>query len=717
MRNDIILDDWCIHAQADTFTDAFLESVFFSGNGRMGVRGYAANEIAFRPVSQGLFLAGMFDEIKPGITDFINLPTPVWHKIAINGMAPDLLGKVSYTLNLSCGLLTLYYGLDAGGAQIHVTEERFFDPERPGLISQRLSIRAMAPLELTVESGAFSASCNCPIPDDQVKENLETVQLMEELPPTFAPHRCTASYKSRTTNLSLVQEMTFMTGDGWCPAPLHRPEMACGFTFSGTADPEHLLVLDKFTVITTSRDKDPRIAPLPADTSWDTLLDAAKISWAKLWKVCAIDLDGDADAQTALRYLCYQMICNCSSRDDTVNIGARGLTHARYKGCYFWDTDLFMMPFYLYLAPTAARNLMAYRVNCLPAAKAYARQMSGAGARYPWMASYDGSEQCESWDIGASEVHITADVVYALNHYVESTGDNAFESEAYAVYIETARFWLSRYSPDPETGKVNLLFCKGPDEYCGITSNNLYTNFMVRHNLRLAIYAAKTLKTEDPQGYLTLGLTDGEVQSFQALHDAIKLPRDPKTGHWRTDDTFHLLEPVDLKAIKNGFQASYHNVCFDRLQRYQVVKQADVLLLMTRFPDAFTMQEKLDAWADFEPRCLHDSTLSFASHALFAAQNGLTAPALDYFEKALLLDLRDIMGNTGNEGLHMAGLGETWQAVVFGFAGLHFTENGPELRPQLPKQWKTLSFQFYWKGALYRADIGAGQAPCVTLVA
>ena len=430
-----------------------------------------------------------------------------------------------------------------------------------------------------------------------------------------------------------------------------------------------------------------------------------------------LQVEGDENAQTALRYLAYQLTASCSGEDDTVNIGARGLTHARYKGCYFWDTDLFMLPFFLYTQPASARSLAQYRVNCLPQAKAHARKMNGAGARYPWMASFDGSEQCESWDIGASEVHITADVAYALDQYLQATGDESFAPGAREVFVETARFWRSRYTAEPGTGRENLLFCKGPDEYCGITSNNLFTGEMVRHNLDLALAAAETLRQEEPERYAALGLTEKETEGWRKLREAIPVPRDPATGRLWPDDTFHLLEPVDPAALKEGDEASYHKVCFDRLQRYQVIKQADTLLLMTRLPDRFTREEKKNAWADFEPKCLHDSTLSFASHALFAAQNGYDDAASRYFEKALYLDLREVMGNTGKEGLHLAGLGETWQAAVFGFAGLRFGPQGPTLSPRLPTGWKSLRFRFYWRGRLYeaRADQKSGDVvPCET---
>lgn len=251
--------------------------------------------------------------------------------------------------------------------------------------------------------------------------------------------------------------------------------------------------------------------------------------------------------------------------------------------------------------------------------------------------------------------------------------------------VETARFWVSRYSPAPEAGKVNLLFCKGPDEYCGITSNNLFTNAMVKHNLSLALTAAARLKKEAPEQYAALSLSKAECAAWEILRDAIQLPRDPITGHYRQDDTFHLLERVEPAELKSGDEASYHQVCFDRLQRYQVIKQADTLLLITRLPEQFTEEEKLAAWEDFEPLCIHDSTLSFASHALFAAQNGLAEAAEAYWRKALYLDLEEVMGNTGKEGLHLACLGETWNTVIFGFAGLHI-ERRSKVVPSSP-QW------------------------------
>ena len=717
MRNDVRLDGWLLHADGPC-QDDFLESIFFTGNGRMGVRGYVAGDPSPRPVKQGLFLAGMFDEIKPGITDFIHLPTPVWHQISVKGRQARLCGSVSRTLDMACGLLSIRYDLQHNDGKLHVLEERFFDPEAPSALYQRLTIESAARTEVQVQSGIYCASCNCPVPDDQVKENHETVQLMTEQAPGISGTAITGRWRSRVTGLDLKIHLQLKAPCGAVCSPVQRAGEACGICISGEAAPGRPFTLEKCAFIFTSRDKDPRITGVEPPVSYQTALQQARLHWQKKWAVSDIKIkaEGGSSIQTALRYSIYQLMCSYSGYDDTVSIGARGLTHTRYKGCYFWDTDLFMMPFFLLSAPKAARSLARYRVSCLPQARAHAAKMNSAGARYPWMASYDGTEQCESWDIGASELHVTADVVYALNQYVQMTGDHQLETEAADVYIETARFWKSRYSPDPGTGMVNLLFCKGPDEYCGITSNNLFTNVMVRHNLQLAVAAARRMRREVPRHFEELGLCEAEIAGWEALYKAIKIPRDPRTGRLRADDTFHLLEPVRICDLKNGAEASYHRACFDRLQRYQVIKQADTLLVMSRLPEQFTQEEKQNAWQDFEPKCLHDSTLSFASHALFAAQNGMPQEALNYFQKAAYLDLYEIMGNTGKEGLHLAGAGETWQAVVFGFAGLHFTEDGPALAPCLPEGWEELQFRFFWHGRLFEARVGQAGACSVTPV-
>ena len=660
MRNDLQLTPWIISQKGPGWVDEFCESIFFIGNGRMGIRGYVSSEPAHRPIQKGVYLAGIFGEIKPGITDFVNLPTPVCERIYIDGAEAELASEIERVLNTKEATLTMYYTLRSGEKTLDVEHQRFLPKEYPALIMQRLVFAPSADMDISVAGGIMLDSCNSPIPDDQTKANTETIQLSQLVSASASENGVCCSFDILGANLAVMEEVKIQSADF-----RYSHSDGTDVCYQATTRKGTKLVLDKAACIQTSRDVDPRIAGIPKGWNYDLLLDEHKQAWAETWAKCDLNVPKlDDELLTGLRFSMYNLMGSCNTKDPTVSIGARGLSHGRYKGCYFWDTDMFMLPFFLENDLEAAKNLCDYRVRSLPAAKKHSAGMNTAGARYPWMAALDGSEQCETWDIGCSELHITADVVYALDAYCKKSGDDAFYLERCAeVFIETARFWISRYTYRPETGEVDLLFCKGPDEYCGITNNNLFTNVMVQHNLDLAIQAAADLREKRPELYQMLGITQKEIDHMVAVRNAIKWPHDPATGRLRQDETLHLLEPADMEKIKLDAGASYHHICFDRLQRYKVIKQADVLLLMSRMPHLFTDKQKKEAWEDFEPICLHDSTLSFASHALFALQNGFDEQGFEYLRKALLLDLRDVMGNTGHEGLHLACMGEAWQAV------------------------------------------------------
>lgn len=669
MRKDLILEPWHIKMRSNDWVDDYAETIFFLGNGRIGCRGYIPFEPENRPIQQGLFLAGTFGEIKPGITDFVNLPTPVFDRILINDKPGRLTSEIVRDLDLERSILTFEFTLND---TIQIKAERFFSSDDVRFIIQRFTIKAPSNVSITIDTGINEESCNSPVPDDQVKENTETINLSKRISLTHHNDSLIAKYLITGTHLEITEQLTIHTNDFEIKhtneALMHLDAIMDPVASNDITTYSY----EKFTQINSSRDINLSDST-PDVISFQNFYNKHLDFWKEKWDICDIDsnvivkeFEDSAKVITALRYNIFQLINNCSRLDPTVSIGARGLTHTRYKGCYFWDTDIFMLPFYLATDKEAAKNLCMYRINNLDAARDYAKKMNLSGARFPWMTSFDGSEQCETWDIGCSEIHITADVVYAINNYIQKYNDQDFYiNHAAELYIETARYWLSRYTYDSTGNTANLLFCKGPDEYCGITSNNLFTNVMVQHNLRLAIKAASDLKQDNTKTYNRLNISDSELKAWSRLEKVIPWPRDPESGHLTTDDTFHLLEKVDISKLKPDDSASYHTTCFDRLQRYKVVKQADVILLMTRLPELFSKEERLTAWNDFEPLCLHDSTLSFASHALFAVQNGITDKAMYYFNKALFLDIYDVMNNTGKEGLHMAGMGEIWNTAYF----------------------------------------------------
>ena len=658
MRTDVVIKGRSLSASG-ALCDRFLESVFFTGNGRMGLRGCALFRPEPRPLDAGLFVAGIFDKLSEhtSLTDFVALPSPRL-EISLGGEAARLCSEVERRLDLDTGELRLDYAVSAGGRTVRVTEKRVFPMDEPDQLHMRVSLDGEGELRLSLDTEISNST----IPDDQVKENCELTRMFRPLASDGGRVRFSTRWTGLEIDYALSQRREGNTLDAVCE-------------------------------VRTSRDADPRIGGSLVDISYDAALGRARAQLERRWDDCAVRIDGAAESEAALGWVIYELLANIPARDSTVSVGARGLTHTRYKGCCFWDTEMFVLPFALLTDPEAARNLLGFRVRGLDAAREHARAMNGSGARFPWMVALDGSEQCESWDIGCSEVHVTADIAYAVGQYLDWTHDSDFlRSGGAELLCETARFWPSRVTPAPDG--VNLLFCKGPDEYCGITSNNLYTNCMIKRNLELAEAASRYVD-----------ISPDEPASWRELRGKLKLPRDPDTGHYRQDDSFHLLEEVDITKLKPDDTAAYSRVCFDALQRLRVIKQADVLLLMTRLPAWFSEAEKLAAWEDFEPLCLHDSTLSFATHALFAAQNGLDEAAERYFNKALWLDLRDVMSNTGKEGLHLACLGETWQAAIFGFAGLHLQDGKPALAPRLPTRWRAMEFKFHCQGKKYSARI------------
>lgn len=699
----------------DSNTNDFKESIFFQGNGYMGVRGFACEDESIRPYQKGLYMAGVFDQLKPGITDIVNTPSFMPFTAIINGQSLNraIIKDFCETLDFSDGVLTREYVAEFNGKNLRVKLSRFLSLYDVHTAAIRLEL---IPLdfkgEIRIVSSIDTTSCNLPIQDDQLKKNIETVKYLVTKDVKAFKNGGFILAKTMATDIHILQAFGMLLSDNIDikSCKVHHTEERLDYTAEFYAKQGESYIIDKLVTVYTSRDTNK-------ETLESTVSEALRINlkkgytqlladntneWRKRWETADIKISGDIKSQCAIRHTLYQLIANNARLDSHASIGARGLTHARYKGCYFWDTEIFMLPFFIYSDPIAAKNLLLYRYNTLGAARNHSSGMSTKGARFPWMTSFDGSEQCETWDIGACEVHVTCDIAYAFQQYIDMTGDTGFLSEAAEVYIETARFWESRFTYNSKQDRYNMLFVKGPDEYCGSTQNNTFTNYLAIYNLKLALSSLEYLKNNNEKVYKLLvsklELENPELSKWADIIKKTPLLYDNERNLYLQDETFMLLEPIDISAHKTDNTPLYHKIAFDRLQRYQVIKQADLVLLMTLFPHDFTLEHKEAVWNFYEPKTLHDSTLSYGIHATLAAQLKDNIKAWDYLNKSLFLDLENIMNNTGSEGLHLAALGATWQALVFGFAGLTFENNLPVLKPNLPIDWDEMSFTLFHKG-------------------
>jgi trehalose/maltose hydrolase-like predicted phosphorylase len=452
---------------------------------------------------------------------------------------------------------------------------------------------------------------------------------------------------------------------------------------------------------------------------WRGVLAAHEAAWEGRWHSSDVAVEGDANAQLALRFAVYHLNSAANPADEHVSIGARALTGDDYHGHVFWDTEIFLLPFYVLTWPEAARALLMYRFHTLDGARAKATGMGWRGALYAWESADTGAEMTPAQVIGPDhriidvlcgkqEQHISADVAYAVWQYWQATGDDAFMLDAGAeILLETGRFWASRARLEADR-RCHIRSVIGPDEYHEHIDDNAYTNVMARWNLRRALDIAAWLREQWPARWVSLagrlGLGDAELKQWLVVAETMATGLDPETGLFEQFAGYFSLEDIDLKNYEGRSVPMDVVLGRERTQKSQVVKQADVVALLGLLPDEFGGDSAAKNFGYYEPRCSHGSSLSPAMHGLVAARLGDTEMALRLFRQTAAIDLADTQ--TGADGgIHIAALGGLWMLAVFGFAGLSFGDDGMEIDPRLPPGWDSLAFRVQWRGRRLRLTI------------
>ncbi|HEY6330856.1 MAG TPA: glycosyl hydrolase family 65 protein [Blastocatellia bacterium] len=433
----------------------------------------------------------------------------------------------------------------------------------------------------------------------------------------------------------------------------------------------------------------------------DRVLTESKSAWQRRWEDAEIEIDKSDAAERAIRFAMYHLIIAANPDDDHTSISARTLTGEVYNGHVFWDTEIFMLPFFIYTDPPSARSLLMYRYWTLDGARAKARSYGYKGAMYAWESADTGFETTPT-EVrlptgrvakvlsGIEEHHISADIPYAVWQYWDVTGDDEFILDFGAEIIcECARFWASRVTPGPD-GKEHILKVIGPDEYHEDVNDDAFTNTMAAWTLQTACDIGRWMNANDRESMRRLesriGLDQAELDRWAELAGRVYLGLDLNTGLIEQFAGFFKLKQLDLRAYEPRTAPLDMLLGHDAVQRAQVVKQADVLmlfqLLATRYADEVVRKN----YEYYEPRTGHGSSLSPGTHALIAARLGLTTDALRYFKMAANIDLGNGMGNASG-GVHGATCGSIWQALVFGFAGIESLETGLGINPNMPSEW------------------------------
>jgi alpha,alpha-trehalose phosphorylase len=417
------------------------------------------------------------------------------------------------------------------------------------------------------------------------------------------------------------------------------------------------------------------------------------------------------EIQQAIRFNLFHML-QASARAEDAGVPAKGLTGRAYEGHYFWDTEIYLLPFLTYTSPRIAKNLLTFRHKMLPQARERARQLGHRGAMFPWR-TISGEEASAYYAAGTAQYHINADIMYALRKYVQATGDELFlRSYGAEMLVETARLWLDLgFFSDEKGGKFCINGVTGPDEYNAVVNNNAYTNLMARENLRYAAETVESLRATQADAYAILvhktALEPSEAQTWLRAAESMYVPYDEKRQIIPQDDSFLDREAWDFQNTppeRYPLLLFYHPL---NIYRKQVIKQADVILAMFLLGDTFLPEVKKRNFEFYDPLTTGDSSLSSCVEAIIAAQIGNMDKAIRYGMAALLMDLADVGGNV-KDGCHIASMGGTWMMLAYGFGGMRDNDGVLSFWPRrAPEENATLRFPITYRDQRLRIEIGS----------
>ena len=416
------------------------------------------------------------------------------------------------------------------------------------------------------------------------------------------------------------------------------------------------------------------------------------------------------EIQQAIRFNLFHIL-QASARAENAGVPAKGMTGQAYEGHYFWDTEIYVLPFLTYTSPRIARNLLTFRYKMLPQARARARQLGHRGALFPWR-TISGEEASAYYAAGTAQYHINADIMYGLRKYVQATGDEQFLRDCGAeMLVETARLWLDLgFYSDKKGGKFCINGVTGPDEYNAVVNNNAYTNLMARENLRYAAQTVEALRATAPDVYNALvhkaALEPSEIEAWTRAAESMYVPYDEKLKIIPQDDDFLDREPWDFRKTPSDHYPLllfYHPL---NIYRRQVIKQADVVLAMFLLGNAFSPGAKQRNFEFYDPLTTGDSSLSSCIEAIIAAQIGDMDKAFRYGMAALLMDLADVGGNV-KDGCHIASMGGTWMMLTYGFGGMRDDDGTLSFWPRrAPEENAILRFPLTYRAQMLEVEIG-----------
>ncbi len=709
-------------------TDKFIndkESIMRTGNlyqvanGYMGYRGTLDE---FGPdESVGITLAGIFDRVGSGWREPVNAPNGGFTRVSLDGTELSVLrSKVNQhqqTLHFAPAVFERETIFASRAKTLTIKSTRFLSAATPNLGVIKFSVSCDRAAMVTIRTGI-----DCNIWD---LNGPHLVQLAaDKSGSTLVVHALTNENFKR---VAVAEEIDLGFGEEAYEFKGNRNLRVISFK----AEPGKIYTFHKYFAVVTDNDVDGSVHELAiklvrqAKTlGYQSVWESHRAAWVKKWERCDVKIEGDDEAQLALRYSILQLLMVAPVNGSANSIPARALSGQVYKGAVFWDTEMFMFPFFLHTYPEKARELMRYRIKTLDGARRKAKTEGTGyrGAFYAWESQETGDDACSYFNIGDpftgrdlrthfrdKQVHISGDVAIAMWDYFKLTADDSLLLEGGAeVILECARFYFSYAYFKEDKGRYEILDVIGPDEYHERVNNNAFTSLVAKETFAIAAATVEYLRKNHPRALRALVKKIGiarELPRFREVGQLLYVPApDAKTGVIEQFDGYFHLRDAKVEELKarmvhpNEYLGAGQGLAVPT----KVIKQADVVMMLNLFKTRFTAEIKKANWEYYEPRTEHGSSLSACAYAMVATEFGKLDVAYSYFLKTAKIDLeakyKVYVGTIFMGGSHPAANGGAWMTAVFGFGGVRADEKGIAINPRLFTKWKNLQFNLAYQG-------------------
>lgn len=721
MKNIFEIREWkVIQSGFDDSKNEIAESVTSLGNGHMGFRGNFEEDFSGSTL-KGTYIAGIYypDKTKVGwwkngypeyfakilnACDFISLSLRIDNETV--DIAKCEIKDFVRELNMKQGVLNRSFTLITNdNKQVKITSQRFTSMDNKEVGAIKYTVKALT-ADITVELDSI-LNGDIRNTDSNYDEYFWNKQSL-----TCGDNAANVTLSTKKTDMWVSSSMMSQcyAGDKKLVHKCEQSDLTVKAKFASSLKQGETLTLYKYFAVTTSMnyatdivsDKSLNAVHKAGELGYDALLKNHIAAWDNIWSHSDVIIKGDESAQQGIRFNIFHLNQTYTGHDSRLNVGPKGFTGEKYGGSTYWDTESYCVPFFLSTAPQeVSKNLLVYRYNHLEKAIENAQKLGLKGALYP-MVTMNGEECHNEWEITFEEIHRNAAITHAIYNYVNYTGDRGYLAE-YGIYVlyETSRFWVSRVNYNPRKRCYMILGVTGPNEYENNVNNNYHTNNMAAFSLRYTVEIANELKQNNPESYAKavndLHITDAELDKFTEIAENMYLPKIEEFDVFSQQDGYMDKEQLSADDLKPEDRPLNQNWSWDRILRSCFIKQADVLQSMYNFPFDYSFDEKKRNFDFYEPKTVHESSLSPCIYSIIASEIGYDSKAYELYLRASRLDL-DNYNNDTEDGLHITSMAGTWLSIVHGFGGLRINDDKLMFTPKIPDNWQEYSFKLCFRG-------------------